>query len=1059
MVNGRLMRAHFSVLAVACVIFFSLLSISNAQAVVIAPSNQGIDVGQSVQLHASMTGLTSSWSVIYLWNIPSGLTPGSDCSASPIYPASQTTAPWTYSSSCTVTGATISSQPYVVSVEAEQVSLDYETNQDGTTRIITTVAAAASGTADISVLTPTVTITNPTLAEVYGQSVTFTTTYGPGSGGDTYQWYNTTGGSPMLMAGKTSSSLTITGGITGSFAYEVVITDSNGEKGTSNIGSATVHPAPLTITASSPTMTYGGTAPAVTASYAGFVNGDTSTSLTTLPTCAVTGTVKNAGMYSTTCSGASDSNYAITYTSGTLTVNPAPLTITAGSASMTYGSFVPPITLSYTGFVNGDSASSLTTAPTCTVIGTVKNAGTYQTMCSGAADNNYAITYTSGILTVNPAPTSLSTTSTSTTTTINSNATGITPSKTTVSCLPLAPPNTTTTCTAVVTGTGIPTGTFTFSESGSFGISPTCILVSGMCSVTTNNDASAGSTVTATYSGDRTHAVSYGTTTLTNLVWIVSASPAIVYVNQPITVTSGAIPEITRANTTYSWGVASGSCPGFSNPGNVTSFTYTPAAATSDCILEAKASGVYKVSPSRGVSSCFMRMSGGSYSSFNYSWNCIATTGTLIVNPAPTSSTSTTSTTTINSHSVGTTPSKTSVSCSPVTEDYSATPSNGGSTISAQAGFRTERGSKVASITPSTLTVDLAKTADMLNFGIGPSNSTVTTTGQPIRYYANQTAAANAFIAQLYANAGGTTTGLQPTNTQIDSLKFGIVNSTGGTAYNPQNGQPSSSFKLNNSVSSTTSVPSTTCKAVVMGTGIKALPTGTVTFSASGSSITPICNLVLGTCDVVIYNTSAGVTVTAAYSGDGTYAASYGTTLLATSPTPTSTSTTNTTTSTTSTTSILPIRQAYTLNLTRGWNLFSVPLFNATQLSTTCSAGDLLSPTWQFVNGQYSKASFISGGEGYWLKVAAPCTVTFSGTLLTIDRLPNLNVGWDIVGALGYNTQFSTLLGMCNITRGPFGFDGASNSYYNASSLVTGQGYFIKVSSACSLGNIPPSPP
>jgi hypothetical protein len=51
------------------------------------------------------------------------------------------------------------------------------------------------------------------------------------------------------------------------------------------------------------------------------------------------------------------------------------------------------------------------------------------------------------------------------------------------------------------------------------------------------------------------------------------------------------------------------------------------------------------------------------------------------------------------------------------------------STMLAQVGFRSERGSKVASITPSVVTVDLAKTPDYLNFAIGPANSTVKTVG------------------------------------------------------------------------------------------------------------------------------------------------------------------------------------------------------------------------------------------------------------------------------------------------------------------------------------------
>ena len=44
-------------------------------------------------------------------------------------------------------------------------------------------------------------------------------------------------------------------------------------------------------------------------------------------------------------------------------VNPASLTVTASDGSMTYGGTPPAITASYIGFVNGDSSSSLTTAP------------------------------------------------------------------------------------------------------------------------------------------------------------------------------------------------------------------------------------------------------------------------------------------------------------------------------------------------------------------------------------------------------------------------------------------------------------------------------------------------------------------------------------------------------------------------------------------------------------------------------------------------------------------------------------------------------------------------
>ena len=49
-------------------------------------------------------------------------------------------------------------------------------------------------------------------------------------------------------------------------------------------GTLTVTPAGLTITADNQTKVYGAVLPALTASYSGFVNGDTSASLTTQPT-------------------------------------------------------------------------------------------------------------------------------------------------------------------------------------------------------------------------------------------------------------------------------------------------------------------------------------------------------------------------------------------------------------------------------------------------------------------------------------------------------------------------------------------------------------------------------------------------------------------------------------------------------------------------------------------------------------------------------------------------------------------------------------------------------
>jgi hypothetical protein len=145
--------------------------------------------------------------------------------------------------------------------------------------------------------------------------------------------------------------------------------------------------------------------PAVTASYSGFVNGDSSWSLTPAPTCSSSvASSSPVGRYPTSCQGAADLNYSISYVGGSVAVTPVPLSVTASSATVTYGATPPPITPSYSGLVNGDSASSLATRPTCSTTATSSSPlGTYVTKCAGAVDPNYSIGYLNGTLTVGPS--------------------------------------------------------------------------------------------------------------------------------------------------------------------------------------------------------------------------------------------------------------------------------------------------------------------------------------------------------------------------------------------------------------------------------------------------------------------------------------------------------------------------------------------------------------------------------------------------------------------------------------------------------------------------------
>jgi phage terminase small subunit len=170
-------------------------------------------------------------------------------------------------------------------------------------------------------------------------------------------------------------------------------------------GSLSVTTASLTVTADSKTKLYGAALPALTASYLGFVNGDTASSLTTQPNFSTTATAASpVATYPITTSGAVDPDYTISYLPGSMNVTPAPLTIKADDKSKIARSANPPLTFTATGFVNGDTASKLTTQPILTTTATASSsAGTYSITASGAAILNYTISYLAGTLTVTSA--------------------------------------------------------------------------------------------------------------------------------------------------------------------------------------------------------------------------------------------------------------------------------------------------------------------------------------------------------------------------------------------------------------------------------------------------------------------------------------------------------------------------------------------------------------------------------------------------------------------------------------------------------------------------------
>lgn len=114
----------------------------------------------------------------------------------------------------------------------------------------------------------------------------------------------------------------------------------------------------------------------------------------------VSGNIHIVGVGSSTITA----NDGVTSISQTLNVSKASLTITGNNASKVYGTTNPSLSISYSGFVNGENASNLISLPTVSTSATLNSVvGTYSIVPVGAISNNYNFTYVNGVLTVTKA--------------------------------------------------------------------------------------------------------------------------------------------------------------------------------------------------------------------------------------------------------------------------------------------------------------------------------------------------------------------------------------------------------------------------------------------------------------------------------------------------------------------------------------------------------------------------------------------------------------------------------------------------------------------------------
>jgi len=183
--------------------------------------------------------------------------------------------------------------------------------------------------------------------------------------------YSRTAGETVAGSSYTISATLSPSGVLGNYSI------------TYNTANFNIAPAPLTITASSGAMIYGGPAVAVVPLYSGFVNNEGALNLTAQPTCLPVFTnATPVGTYGTSCSGAVDSNYAIAYFPGSVVVGQATTTTVLVSSSQ--NSDLAGQALIFTATV---TPQFLGTMPTGKVVFTYTGVGTIDTVTLPAGSN------------------------------------------------------------------------------------------------------------------------------------------------------------------------------------------------------------------------------------------------------------------------------------------------------------------------------------------------------------------------------------------------------------------------------------------------------------------------------------------------------------------------------------------------------------------------------------------------------------------------------------------------------------------------------------------------
>jgi gliding motility-associated-like protein len=257
--------------------------------------------------------------------------------------------------------------------------------------------------ADFTVTKAMLTVTADDQSKVYGTvNPALTFTYSGWANEDeasvlTTEPVSTTAIDQLTSVNVYNDAITVSGGDDENYDFTYVPAD------------FTVTKAMLTVTADDQSKVYGTINPALTFTYSGWANEDEASDLTTEPvsTTAIDQlTSVNVYNDAITVSGGVDENYDFTYVPADFTVTKAMLTVTADDKSKVYGTVNPSLTFTYSGWVNEDESSDLTTEPvSTTAIDQLTSVNVYNDAItvSGGDDENYNFIYVPADFTVTKA--------------------------------------------------------------------------------------------------------------------------------------------------------------------------------------------------------------------------------------------------------------------------------------------------------------------------------------------------------------------------------------------------------------------------------------------------------------------------------------------------------------------------------------------------------------------------------------------------------------------------------------------------------------------------------